>query len=1273
MDDNIKIILEDYSDKFRDYGKYIKSNDWSKKGEYDGWDLENTIVSDILANLSQFKNEINTNVYPKKIQEFFNKSIDIVNTHVNRTSNYLEEFKWSTKYESDIRNINSKIEVIESDGYISKKDEKLLKELKVSLELLKTQVKKDMVTQSEIFTKNNKIKLNLSKLNIEDGSSEKVIKSLQLFHSDKKATLYMRDFLCKHIPAMKERVNNLGINFNASVINPSTSNELLINMNPKDIPPYDKTKHFFEQPKSTIEFWEEERRKNVNGITVGGYFIHPWLYFHLNSFKIPNAEDSSSEPVYPDFRDNEYFFTEMLKLAEEDGRKALLLYGSRRISKSVCATSYLMFKLYTILNASCKAVGFTREPDLESIVTYMNVANTNMHPALNINANNMDFDSGVKLGVKRTAQERLDYAELSFVNLEGGTKKSATQKTAGGTPNGFLFDEIGKGSCIKPWLSAIPSFVKKDGRWRTIPLLAGCVCAGTKVYNHKGELINIEDLKKEEGILGFDKNNQQLSKEPITWMQPPSEKPCYRITTRKGHQLECSYEHPILVRHRNKRELKDGKRVRKIEFIPTENLKVGQQLVINESVNIWGDIKMWEPRLVGWFIGDGYYGTDVPSITSCDFEINDYIDSKFETSIKKKNEITKDGKILKQRRLKGTSKFLRELGIYGQSKGRKTLPKDVYKYDKESICELIGGLLDSDGHASFSDKHASSVCLSFGHENLVKEIMFLLNKIGVHPTYNKKIGKPTKLVPRECEYYVISISDKRSLNTLYKNVKFSIKYKQDSFEKIIKKLDSKKEQIPLELKNCRLDTIYKIEYIGIKPIYNLTAGSTNTYLANNIVTHNTAGEQAVSKDAEKILKNPEQYSVMPMNWDLLEKGVDPEWITWNKNEKFAMFVPAQLSLEAGAKIKKTFADFLDLPESSPLNNITIYVTDWEKATTLFKERREMLKTDLDLQSAEANSFPITPEDCYLTPEKNKFPGHKARLRKKLIQQNGEDGVRVKLSKNYSTNLIEVHLTDEPTITEYPYKGGNFDAPIVLLEVLDEGYEPNLGLYCMGFDDVKHDKSDGDSVISATIIKRSYEGGEWSNRIVAWYDSRPEKKDYYRNLFLLMKYYNCRVLAENEDNGYLEYLEDLDMRNGTNHVNTHMSEGVGLASEDNLNRNHNRKFGWSPTGNNIYHLEQKIVMYTKQDGVVIGGIEDLEGIDLINHPMLLEELYMYKKDQNADRIRSFGLALTLAQYYDKTYQYLQKKRLFRDEDRKDKPKKIRITKNGFTDNSRLRQF
>ena len=78
------------------------------------------------------------------------------------------------------------------------------------------------------------------------------------------------------------------------------------------------------------------------------------------------------------------------------------------------------------------------------------------------------------------------------------------------------------------------------------------------------------------------------------------------------------------------------------------------------------------------------------------------------------------------------------------------------------------------------------------------------------------------------------------------------------------------------------------------------------------------------------------------------------------------------------------------------------------------------------------------------------------------------------------------------------------------------------------------------------------------------------------------------------------------------------------------------------------------MYTKEDGVVVNGIEDLTGVDRINHPMLLEEFYKYKKGQNADRIRSAGLALTLAQYYDKTYQYMKKRRRApQDEDTKKK--------------------
>lgn len=45
----------------------------------------------------------------------------------------------------------------------------------------------------------------------------------------------------------------------------------------------------------------------------------------------------------------------------------------------------------------------------------------------------------------------------------------------------------------------------------------GCVCAGSKVYTNDGKLVNIEDLKKEEGILGFNQQAQKVSKEEITY------------------------------------------------------------------------------------------------------------------------------------------------------------------------------------------------------------------------------------------------------------------------------------------------------------------------------------------------------------------------------------------------------------------------------------------------------------------------------------------------------------------------------------------------------------------------------------------------------------------------------------------------------------------------------------------------------------------------------------------------------------------------------------
>ena len=150
---------------------------------------------------------------------------------------------------------------------------------------------------------------------------------------------------------------------------------------------------------------------------------------------------------------------------------------------------------------------------------------------------------------------------------------------------------------------------------------------------------------------------------------------------------------------------------------------------------------------------------------------------------------------------------------------------------------------------------------------------------------------------------------------------------------------------------------------------------------------------------------------------------------------------------------------------------------------------------------------------------------------------------------------------------------------------------------------------------------------------------------------------------------MAYSSSWDEENHSDDLYIHISTGVGLASEENLNRNHNRKWGWSPTPNNIYHGNQKVVRYTKSDGNIIGEQEGLSGVDLINDTMLLEELYKYKNGNNADRIRSFSLALTLAQYYDRTYQYMKMRRKFVNEEDINKKKKVQKQSRGLMDSSR----
>lgn len=72
-----------------------------------------------------------------------------------------------------------------------------------------------------------------------------------------------------------------------------------------------------------------------------------------------------------------------------------------------------------------------------------------------------------------------------------------------------------------------------------------CVCAGTKVFKANGEEVNIENLKQEDGIIGWNSNTRKIEPQTIKHLITPRQKKCIELIFDTGQILRCSIDHPI--------------------------------------------------------------------------------------------------------------------------------------------------------------------------------------------------------------------------------------------------------------------------------------------------------------------------------------------------------------------------------------------------------------------------------------------------------------------------------------------------------------------------------------------------------------------------------------------------------------------------------------------------------------------------------------------------------------------------------------------------------
>lgn len=467
--------IKDKEKKIKELEKAIKNYlDSSSKNKQALFKQEKKLTESILGRLTDFITESSSDRHLSKTQEFIDFTVDIIKIHIKKCNEYLRYTQESIN-KTDLTG-----DEIEYNA-------------------------NEIVFQDEVF--NSKININntLSNLNIENNIDNFKLR----LYKDDKASLLMKQPLCLKMEDVNQITKSLNITWDVF-----SSKEMLKNMNPKDIPIWNYKKHFFEQDKVVLQFWQEELLKITQGITINGYWIHPWLYWHLNIFKTPIPQPNGDEPVInPYLRDNELFFVENLKKAEDAKDKGLLMYGTRRFTKSVILASYTQWKAFTKFNSTATVTGGS-EGDLTDLTSKIKTSMLYMPPALKLETIKQEWDGGdTILGIKEDASTTIPYSIIKVKNLAAGAK-TATQKTAGGAPSAFVNDEIGKYDFLKSYLAAIPSFETPFG-FKCIPILCGT--AGESSLSKDAMTVLSQPQKYNLLSMDWDLLRNWVDPEHITW------------------------------------------------------------------------------------------------------------------------------------------------------------------------------------------------------------------------------------------------------------------------------------------------------------------------------------------------------------------------------------------------------------------------------------------------------------------------------------------------------------------------------------------------------------------------------------------------------------------------------------------------------------------------------------------------------------------------------------------------------------------------------------
>lgn len=1052
------------------------------------------------------------------------------------------------------------------------------------------------------------------------------------------------------------------------------SKELYINMG-NDIPLWNGLYSYEEQDDDVKQFWENEAMKLLNGVTINGVFIHPWLYWHINFWKMMIDVGDDRIPGNSQLRDNEWMFAEFLKQAEEEN-KGIFMFGCRRFGKALLDSEILYLEDREKMIGNI-VVGDKIYDDKGNLVEVVGV-----YPQGKVTTYRVVFEDGrnviccgnhqwrVNHGGKWHVRSLRSIAGLDYKSMSIPVGEALNYPTAklpvppsayasmlaaylGGYGGDMFFDKY---ICKKFLRSSIDQ--KKD-------FIENFIRSFRNVVTGEEELML-----------------SHIDMDVINFVQ--------RMFWASGWYAKL--EGNKLILSRNRKELK----IRSISIYGKEHatcitvdndshLFLTTNYIVTHNTAIMSSLLARNATMT-YNLTHNVIGASKEDLANMGEYLEFGLDNlpPYLTINRTGNDWTKEV-VLGTRNINNQRDVYARIRITNVDDGKtrgslKTAGGTPYTsiYDEVGKFPVLGAWL-AGRPAHMMHGRMRGVCLmagcccagtivykSNGEPCRIEDLKQEDGIIGFDVENHKIISQNIEWIksPSFKSCFRITTKSNRTLECSFDHpIKCEYPNGRDilydgyvSASNLIKgdaiwTIDNNGNKL--------LDYVDSIDFIGERKVYNLTASDTHTYIANGIITHNTGGNVEKSQDAQKIMNSPDEYGFIIMNYDILNKRViKPTW----RICKSGCFVPAQMS-HAYEKKETTLDKYLGVENAPGLKKIKIKVSDFDKNTGIIKSRLdELVKKDRALYVQERMAFPLSIDDCFLNTNVNRFPVEDALKHKSRLLEEGRPGKTVDI---YQTDGMKMgyHFSDKQ-LADYPFQGGNIDTPVVIYEDPPEEGGVFDFTYVSGQDPYKSDKADTDSVGTFYVLKRYVKINDpFAYCIVASYASRPPSSDdFCRNCEILQEAYGAKCLMENADRMYELYLT---RRNKQLML---LEDGERLAGKIiRAGARQNNKLGLAPTVPNQRMLFNTVIQYCWED-VVVGYDDDgneitQKGIYRIPDIELLDEIIAFGPGVNTDRIIAFGHALLLAKYYD-DMGYMPESTTQKENQKKRERKKMEQVK-GFT--------